>query len=878
MRFPPRRRDEELDEEIRSHLEMAVRDRMERGETAAAARRAVLREFGNVGLVKEVTRDMWGWGWFEQFAQDLRYGWRMLRKAPGFTAVAIITLALGIGATTAIFSVINGVLLRPLPYKAPDQLVMVWGNLYREGLEQMNASPPEFLDYQAAGQAFEQFAAYHWQGFNFTGGNQPVRVVGAKATASLFPLLGVSPELGRTFSEDEDRPGNDRVAVISHRLWQQRFGAEANIIGKTAQLDGKPFTIIGVMPAAFQYPYKDIAVWVPMAFAAEDLQESERGSHGLDVIARLKPGATIEQAQAEMNTIAAHVAEAHKDMYPKGFGIQLVSLHEQTVGDIRPALLVLLGAVGFVLLTACANVANLLLARASTRRREMALRAALGASRGRLMRQLLSESLLLAMAGGALGLLLALWAGKALVALAPGDIPRVQEVGIDSRALLFALLVSLTTGLLFGLAPALQASLLDLNDALKSGGRSSGDGTRGKRLRRLLVIAEVALALTLSVGAGLMIKSFLNLSQVSPGFDARNALSARIVLTPEKYAEPERKRGFFDQLLERVQALPGVQSAGVVSALPLSGYSNDRGFIIEGRQGMQGLPGDVQPTSDYVVASTSYFQTMGIPVVQGRGLQESDAGADLNVVVNEAFARRFFAEDGALGKRIKVGGLQSPFPWLTVVGVVGDVRHKGLDKDVKPEMYVPYRQRRMPAWPVGAMYLVVRGGDTESLLEGVREQLRALDPDQPLANIETMGQRLGESVSERRFNMLLLGLFAALALTLAVVGLYGVMSYAVTERTQEIGIRMALGAEAGDVLRLIITEGGRVALLGVAAGVLASLALTRLMKSLLFGTSATDPLTFAGVALLLIAVSLLACYLPARRAAKVNPIVALRYE
>jgi putative ABC transport system permease protein len=814
----------------------------------------------------------------ETTRHDLRYAWRVLGKSPGFTLVAVLTLALGIGASTAIFSVVNGVLLRPLPFEAPERLVMVWGDLYREGLNQMNASAPEFFDYKDA-QVFEQLAAYHWQGFNFTGGDQPVRINGAKVTASFFPLLGVPPELGRTFSAEEDQPGAGQAVVISHRLWQQRFGADPNVIGHTVQLDGKPFTLIGVMPKGFEYPSQYINAWTPLAFTADDLKASERGSHGLDVIARLKSGVTVEQAQAEMNLLARRIAEQYKDDYPKGFGLHLVSLHEQTVGDIRPALMVLLGAVGFVLLTACANVANLLLARATTRRREMALRAALGASRGRLVRQLLTESVLLALAGGALGLLLSFWAVKALLAIAPGDIPRFREVGIDSRALLFTLLISVMTGLLFGLAPALQSSLLNLNEALKTGGQSVGDGARGNRLRRLLVVAEVALALTLSIGAGLMIKSFIGLNQVNPGFDAADTLSARIVLTPEKYAEPERKRAFFDQLIERIKALPGVRSSAVVSALPLSGYSNDRGFIIEGRQGMQGAPGDVQPTSDYVVVSTNYFQAMGIPILRGRALQEGDNAGELSVVINESFARKFFASAEALGQRIKLGGRQSPFPWLTIVGVAGDVRHRGLDKGVKPEMYVPYRQARLPAWPVGSMYLVVRGaGQPEALAAAVREQVQAIDPDQPLANIETMSERLGESISERRFSTLLMGVFAGAALLLAVVGLYGVMSYSVTERTREFGIRMALGAQPGDVLRLIIIEGGRVALLGVIAGVLASLMLTRGMASLLYGVSATDPLTFAGVAVLLIVVSLVACYLPARRATRVDPMIALRYE
>jgi putative ABC transport system permease protein len=815
----------------------------------------------------------------ENFTNDVLYATRMLLKKPAFTSIAILTLALGIGANTAIFSVVNAVLLRPLPYKEPQKLVMIWGNLHREGLEQVNASTPEFIDYKEQSKSFEQIAAYEWHGFNLTGGDQPHRVVGARVTASLFPLLGIQPALGRTFSDEEDRPGYEQVAVISHRLWQQRFGSDANITEKPIQLNGKSFTVVGVMPAGFDYPFNNIDVWRPMAFTDDEVKEGERGSHGLDVIARLKQGVTIEQAQAEMNSIAQRIAEQHQDSYPKGFGINLISRHEQTVGKIRPALLVLLGAVSFVLLITCANVANLLLARAATRRREIAIRAALGASRWRLIQQLLTESVLLAVAGGALGLLFAVWGIDALIALAPGDIPRLKEIGIDSSVLGFTLFISVATGLLFGLAPALQSSRLNLNESLKEGGKSSSVGVRGGKLRGLLVISEVALALTLLIGAGLMIKSFFNLNQVNTGFDAENALSARIVLTPEKYVEPEQKRAFFNQLIERVESLPGIQSVSVVSALPLGDITNDRSFIIEGREGMQGLPGDAQPTSDYVVISANYFQTMGIPILRGRQLNELDNKEPAAAVVNETFVRKFFSNQEPLGKRIKLGGLQSPFAWLSIVGVVGDVRHRGPDKEVKPEMYVPYLQPRLPSYPVGAMFLVVRAADNPThLIASVRDEVQAIDKDQPLANIETMSQRLSESVSERRFNMLLLGIFASVALTIAAIGLYGVMSYFVTERTHEIGIRMALGAQPHEVLRLVLGQGAKLVLIGVATGVMSSLLLTRLMASLLFGVSATDAITFTIISLFLTGVALGACFVPARRATKVDPMIALRYE
>jgi putative ABC transport system permease protein len=807
--------------------------------------------------------------------QDLRYSLRLLMKRPGFTLVAVITLALGIGANSAIFSVVNAVLLRPLPYPNAEQLIMIWGKLPAHGLEQLNASPPEFVDYRDRNQAFAAVAAYASLGRNLTGAGEPERINVTFVTAGFFAALATPPWRGRVFFDAEDQPGHDQVAVLSYGLWQRQFAGDDQIIGRSIMLDGKSHTIVGVMPASFQFPDTETQLWKPMAFAADDLSDDSRGSHYLSLIARTQPGVTREQAQADVNAIAAEMQQEHPSYYEagSGWGASVVSLREQLVGDVRTALLVLLCAVGFVLLIACANVANLLLARAATRQREIAIRAALGAGRWHIIRQLLAESLLLAVTGGALGLLLALWGKDLLLSLNPASLPFVNEVRVDAKVMAFTFAVSLLTALVFGIAPALQASKLNLSESLKESGSKATDSKSRHRLRGWLVASEVALAMVLLVGAGLMIKSLYRLKQVDPGFDPTNVLTLRLSLPQAKYITLQQQRAFFDQLVERMAALPDVNSVGVVNFLPFSGSGNRRNISVEGKP-------ENPINVEFRISNPDYFRAMGIQLRKGRLFDEHDRDNSTYVaVVNETFTRIFLPDEEPLGKRIKMGGLNSPFRWLTIAGVVKDLKHRGLDAETRPEMYIPYLQPPLADWNIQSLFLVVRTeNDPQRLLLSVPSIVQGIDREQPVYAVSTMQQLLNQSVATRRFNMLLMAIFAALALLLAAVGIYGVMSQAVSGRTREIGIRMALGAQATDVLRLIVGQGLKLTIIGVMAGLATALALTRLIESLLFGVSATDPLTFAAVALLLTAVALLACYIPARRATKVDPMIALRYE
>jgi putative ABC transport system permease protein len=807
--------------------------------------------------------------------QDLCYGARMLLTKPGFTSIAVITLAIGIGANTLLFSVVNAVLWQPLPYQNPDQLVNIWGQLPAYVSGNVGASAAEFADYRDQNLVFSSIAAYTSSSFNLTGAGEPERIAGTFASASLFPLLDVQPALGRGFLTEEDRPEHDRVVILSHGLWRRRFAGDPTIIGRSVTLDGQRHTIVGVAPAGFQFPDDATEIWKPIAFTAERLSESERGSRYLDVIARMKTGVTIGQAQTDVAALAQRMQRQHPVNYPadSGWGANVVSLREESVGDVRLALQALFAAVGCVLLIGCANVANLLLARASTRRREMAIRSALGAHPWRIIRQLLTESLLLALAGGGLGALIAVWGVEAVAELSAPVLPQFNEISIDGRALGFTLAVSLVTGLLFGLAPAWQSARHDLNESLKEGGGKGAESGGRHRLRGLLVVGEIAIALVLLVGAGLMIKSLYRLQQVESGFDPTHALTMRLALPEVKYPEPQRQRDFFERLLNRIAALPGVKAAGAINHLPLSGTGIQRSFLIEGRP-------EPKLNVGFRMVSPDYFQAIGVPLLAGRLIDDRDRENAISVaVVNETFARIFLANEDPLGKRIKIGSAQGPFPWLTIAGVVEDVKHNGLDSETRPEMYVPYLQPLLPSWGVPPMFLVVRSeSEPASLAAAVRGVVRELDRDQPIYGVATMGQLLSRSIAPRRFNMTLLAVFAALALALAGVGIYGVMSYAVTERTREIGIRMALGAQAGDALKLVIRQGMKLALVGVALGLMGAFALTRLMENLLFDVKATDRLTFIVISILMTSVALLACWIPARRATKVDPMVALRCE
>lgn len=800
----------------------------------------------------------------ETFWQDIRHSVRLLFKNRVVTVVALVALALGIGANTAIFSVINAVLLKGLPYEDTSQLVLIWEKL--KHVDQVELSPDDFAAYSERGRSFAQIAASERVNFNLTGNNDPVRLEGQRATANLFETLGSKATLGRTFSEEEDRT-NARVVVLSYHLWQNRFAGDPQIVGRGIALNGSNYTVIGVMPSEFQYPApinnsKPGEVWTPRSLSTE----IERNAHNLLTIGRLRPGVSWEQARAEFELIS-HQRSQEMTQGDDGHRVNLIPLPAQVGRQQRSALYVLVGAVGLVLLIACANVANLLLTQAAGRRKEIALRLALGAKRTRIMRQLLTESLLLSLVGGGIGLLLAVWLSRAIRVLALGQIPRAESIGVDSPVLAFTLLVSVTTGLIFGLAPALQASRTDLNSTLKDGARGTM-GAGDHRLRSALVVSEVALSLLLLAGAGLMIKSFWRVQQIDPGFNPQNLLSVEITLPATRYPESKQRTAFFQQVLERVSSLPGVSSAAVINSPPLSGRRNIDIFPIEGYPEPKGISD--APLADFRLVSPDYFKIMGIPMLQGRSFTEGDAENTIKVtIVSQAFATNFGAGESLLGMRLRIGD-----DWHTVVGVVSDIRQSGLDEEAAPHVYVSYRQ----AGPARAGVLVRTTTDPLSLAAAIRAQVQAVDRDQPIYNVNTMSAMITAAVAPRRLNLVLLGSFAALALALAAVGIYGVMANLVTQRTGEIGLRMALGAQRSDVLRLVIGRGLRLTLVGTAIGLGASFALLRLMASLLYGVSASDPFTFAAITTLLLLVALLACYIPARRATKVDPLIALRYE
>ena len=803
------------------------------------------------------------------FAQDIRYGVRLLAKRPGFTLIAVLALALGIGANTAIFSIVNSVLLHPLPFKDSDQLV--WFYEVQPKLDRAPFSPADFLDLQSQNNSFEEITAMRPTSFNLTGGDQPERIRGAVVSANFFSTLRAQPAKGRAFIPEEGKAGAARVAVVSYSFWQNRRGGDPDLVGKTFTLSDESVTVIGIMPADFSYPRR-AEVWVnprqvvpePFSTFTDDVV-SMRGTHYLWVFGRLKAGVPLAGAQADIDTVVANIQQQHNTNH----GVHLITMHEQTIGDTKPVLIVLMVAVGFVLLIACANVANLMLARATARSKEMAIRTALGASRRRVIRQLLTESMLLALAGGGLGLALAWWGVDLLVALSPPDTPRLAEIGLDRQVFLFTLAVSLLTGFIFGLVPALQASKPNLTEALKEGGRGGSDGSHRNRVRGLLVIAEVALSLVVLIGAGLLIKSFVRLLRVEPGFNATNLVVGGISLPGKKYGELPKRIAFFNQLTERLQSVPGVEAVALSNDLPIEGTDTTSYPTIEGRQ--TGDDNDRFLMGRHVI-NAGYFKAMGVPLLKGREFTPADKeGTPPVLIINETAASRIWPDEDPVGKRIKFGGNNDP--WLEIVGVVGDVKHNGLDAEPSIESYEPYAQDPYPYITVA-----LRAPQRDQIASAIRREVQAIDKDQPVSQIQTMDKTLSESIAPRRLSMVLFTLFAAVAMLLAGVGIYGVMSYAVTQRTHEIGIRMALGAEQRDVLRLVVGQGMVLAFVGIAIGLAGAFFLTRLMASLLFAVSATDPLTFVAVPLVLAGVALGACFVPARRAIKVDPMVALRYE
>ncbi|MCI0387432.1 MAG: ABC transporter permease [Acidobacteria bacterium] len=809
--------------------------------------------------------------------QDLRYGARMLLKKPGFTLIAVITLALGIGANTAIFSVVNAVLLRPLPFKEPDRLMTVWSSDLRRGDRQGNVSYPDLIDWRAQNQSFEHLAVFRTRSFALTGSDEPLRLNGAVVSADLFALLGISPSMGRGFRTEEDNPGK-RVVVLGHSLWQRRFKSDPQVVGRNITLDEASYTVVGVMPAGFQFPIEaePVELWTTiahdaMAPAGGNPMTAQRGLHFLEAIGRLKPRVTVAQAQAEMDVIGRRLEQQYPDSNANR-SIRLVPTFEQLVGDVRRPLQVLLGTVLCVLLIACANVTNLMLARATERRREMTIRSALGAGRWRIVRQLLIESILLALTGGLCGWLLAWWGIDLLVGLSPENIPRLQDIRVDSRMFGFTMLVSLLTGIIFGMAPALQATKTELTEALKESGRVSSDGARRTGLRGALIIAEVAIALVLMVGAGLLLSSFWRLLHVNSGFDPHNVLTLRVGL-PGRYSDPQAV-AFYDQLQSRLQTLPGVRSASACFGVPLSKSHIGTDLEIEGRPS---TPADRQHIDCHLILP-DYFRALGIRLIKGRDFTaRDDLGGRPVVIINEALARRHFPNEDPIGKRVRPDISSGPgdAPMREIIGIIGDVRHSSLTAEVPAEVYMPYPQLTI----VSNLALVLRAeADPRDLIGTVRAEVQALDKEVPVYEVKTLDQYLSAVVANPRFNALLITIFAGVALLLTAVGLYGVMSYSVTQRTHEIGIRIALGAQPRDVLKLMAGRGMILTLLGLVIGLAASFALTRLMSGLLYSVSAHDPATYILISLLLLGAALLACYVPARRATKVDPMVALRYE
>ncbi|HEX2270223.1 MAG TPA: ABC transporter permease [Pyrinomonadaceae bacterium] len=859
--------EDELDEEMRFHLERDIERNIQNGMTPEAARYAALKAFGAMDQSKEECRDARGVGPLENTLRDITYSLRVLLKSYAFTIVVVLTLALGIGANTAIFSFANGILLRPLPYPQSDRLAVLDETAPKRGIDSMGISYPNFLDWREQNKVFEDIAVYFdTNRFALSGAGEPVEIRGTRLSQGTFEILRVSPQLGRTFTASEDRPNEDNVVILGHDLWQRTFGGDPQIIGKKIVLSNRQRTVVGVMPPGFRFP-EISELWVPVALTPQIFTHTD---HGLNGIARLKDGVTFAEAQVEMNNIAARI-EQQNPVTNEGLGVKVTSLHDNLTGDYREALLILLGVVGCVLLVACVNVANLMLARATARQKEFALRAALGASRWRIMRQLLIESLLLALAGGVLGFALSLLALHLLLTAIPIQLPFWMDFGIDLRVLLFTAGITLLTGAIFGAVPALQSARVDLNDTLKEGGRGA-IGFRG-RSRSLLVVTEIALSLVLLVGAGLMIQSFLRLRRVNIGLDTKNVLTASVILPSAKYRVEDQRTAFFKQLIERVRVLPGVEAVSATATLPLGGGVWGRSLTVEG---FPVLSVGQAPIIQHTVVTPDYFRTMGITLLAGRDFSETDTKDSLKVtIVDERLAREYWPNESAIGKRVRFGPPEDNEPWHTIVGVVKTVRHERMQEDTEKSVYLPHAQI-----PVSGLSLVVRtaAADPLQMVGAIRREVAQIDPDQPMSEVSTMEAVVAESIWQPRLYAMLFAVFAGGALVLALIGIYGVMAYLVQTRTHEIGVRMALGATARDVFKLIVGRGMKLTVIGVLIGLAGAIALTRLMHSLLFNTSATDPITFIIISLLLSLAAFLACYIPARRAAKIDPLIALRYE
>jgi putative ABC transport system permease protein len=871
------RRDEverDIDEELRFHVDEEAEANVRRGMPPDEARRLALKSFGNLIRVKEAARDVRGGGMAETLIRDLRYGARALRKRPAFTLVAVLTLAVGIGANTAIFSVVNAVLLRPLQYPNAGRIAAV-EELNEKGTR-VQVTPANFLDWRAQNTAFERLAAIYERTSNLSAGGESERIELAMTSANFFEVFGVRPAQGRFFLPEEEAAGHEPVAVISHALWQRRFGGDPGLVGRGVTLDGQTYTVVGVAPPGFQYP-DETEAWLPpfqrVPTPGPQMNiERARGFGFLSAVGLLRPGVTFGQAHDEMTAITARLRQQYPETNNNRFN-RVVPLQKFLVGGRGTALVLLMGAVALVLLIACANVANLLLARAASRQKEIAVRIALGATRLRLVGQLLVESVLLAMVGGAAGLLVGWWGVESLRGLLPVDFPRAQGIGVDLRVLAFTLLVSLATGVVFGLAPALQSTSIDVNESLKESARGSGGGSRRARLRSALVVSEIALSLVLLVGAGLLFRSLLRLHAVELGFRPQRVLTFRLAPSGPNFSEDPQYSAFFHQVAERVRALPGVESVGVINTLPLV-KGPTAAFRVEGRPEE---PADRWPRINYRSVSPDYFRTVDTPLVRGRALGERDnTSAPLALVVNQTLARQNFPGEDPVGKRINMGGRRADGQpiWFEIVGVVADVRSLDLNAEPVAEVYTSYLQD-----PFASMSYVVRtSAEPSGLVPAVREVVRQVDRGVPPAEFKEMERIVDEAAAQPRFHSLLLGVFGATALLLAAAGIYGVMAYSVAQRTHEIGVRVALGARPRDVFRLIMGQGARLILAGVGVGLAAALALTRLMEGLLFGVAATDPLTYAGIAIFLTSVAALACYLPARRATRVDPLIALRYE